>query len=111
MTAIAARIKPAIFEIVFVPAFPSSFMINGERRNITQAIIILIIRLKRGKKIPYSFERIIEVVSTAGPTMRGTPIGTAPRLSESIKRCFFSAVKISRTLIINKIMPPAIIKS
>src|SRR3989339_369487 len=60
---------------------------------------------------PYSFNNRIDVVSTAGPVIKGTPIGTAPRLSGSTKRLLFSTLTISLIDMTNRSTPPAIMKS
>ena len=86
MTAIAARRRLAIFDIVFAPAFPKKRWIDPAKKNTTPAIKMFITIAAAVATSPYSLIRIIDVVSTAGPVINGTPKGTAPRLSGSTCR-------------------------
>jgi hypothetical protein len=71
-------------DTVLAPDFPKRRIIGTYSQNVRPAITMFAIRAATVAKGPYSLTRINIVVSTAGPTIRGTPKGTAPRLSGSI---------------------------
>ena len=111
ITAIDAKKRLAILDKVLVPAFPRKLEMGVEKLKImTARKTFMSIAIAVGK-IPYEFTRITDVVSTAGPVIRGTPIGTAPRASLSTDLKGLLPLVISVRAMVNKRIPPAIIKS
>ena len=111
ITAIAAKSRLVILDIVFEPVLPRTRLINGDERKIPPAIKILIIIARDVMTKVCSLIRSIDVVNTAGPVISGTPMGTAPMLSKSTGYGLLSVEIISLMEMIKRSVPPAIMKS
>jgi hypothetical protein len=111
MTAMAANSRLATLESVFAPVRPMARVMDSEDTKTSPASAILATTAAAVSSLPWIPASRRHVVSTAGPLISGTPIGTAPRLSRSVWRCFFSPVRRSLNEIASSRMPPAIMKS
>jgi len=80
----AARSRLTILDMALEPVVPITRLISGAAENTTPAIKIFAAMAKEVMTLLCSAIRISDVVSTAGPVMSGTPMGTTPTLSGSI---------------------------
>jgi len=108
--AMAANRRLVTFDIAREPATPKILISLSEAENTKPANNILTIKDMAVVKIPHWPTIIRVVVRTAGPTIKGMPKGTTPRVLAGSRR-FFSGLRISFMAITNNKIPPAIIKS
>ena len=82
MTAIAASKRAVTLERARDPALPKILIILFEAEKIAPAIKTFKKTATKVGTKPYSSTMIMDVVKTAGPTIEGVPIGTAPISAE-----------------------------
>lgn len=111
ITAIAANNKLAIFDTVRTPARPSRTAIASPNRKTKPAIPIFTSTANPVNHRPCACPSRMHVVNTAGPVIKGTPIGTAPTLPGSTCRCLTCPLNKSLNDMASNRMPPAIMKS
>ena len=78
ITAIAAKKRDTTFDVALAPPSPRNEMIRPANENISHTIIMFTTNENRVIGIPNMSLSIINVVSDAGPAIRGVPIGTLP---------------------------------